>query len=141
MKYDLSRFVEAQASDYPNALREIQKGRKKSHWMWFVFPQLRGLGHSSTAQYYGLSGLEEARQYLEHLLLGPRLLEITGAALRHPDNTPLHIFGHPDNLKFHSSITLFAQPEGAPGIFKEALNVFFKGIPDEATLRLLAKGE
>lgn len=139
MKFDLSRFVEAQASDYPNALREIQKGRKRSHWMWYIFPQLKGLGHSSTAQYYGLSGLEEARQYLEHPLLGPRLLEITSAVLRHPDENPLQIFGHPDTLKFHSSITLFAQVAGAPGLFKEALDVFFKSTPDEATLQLLAK--
>lgn len=138
MKYDLSRFVKAQESDYDRALAEIRKGRKTSHWMWYFFPQLKGLGHSSTAQFYGLAGLGEAHDFLNHPVLGPRLVEITAAALGHPDKTPLQIFGHPDNLKFHSSITLFARIAGAPGVFQEALNVFFNGQPDEATLRLLA---
>ncbi len=121
MKYDLSRFLKAQETDYARALVEIQNGRKQSHWMWFIFPQLKGLGHSSTSQFYGIEGPGEAAAYLAHPVLGKRLVEITRAALQHREKTPLQIFGHPDNLKFHSCMALFASVPNAPDVFREGI--------------------
>lgn len=137
MKHDLARFLKAQETDYAQALIEIQHGHKRSHWMWYVFPQLKGLGHSGTARFYGLSGKSEAGAYLTHPVLGPRLIQITEAALAHADKTPLQIFGHPDNMKFHSCMTLFAQLPDAPPVFRNALDTFFSGKEDAGTLRLL----
>ncbi len=137
MKHDLSRFLKAQEDDYDRALSEIRAGRKCSHWMWYIFPQLKGLGHSGTAQFYGISGKAEAEAYLAHPVLGPRLVQITEAALQHTGKTPLQILGHPDNLKFHSCMTLFAQLPEAPSAFRNALDAFFSGGEDAATLRLL----
>ena len=110
--YDLKRFVDAQARVYEIALDEIDNGRKRSHWMWFIFPQLRGLGRSSTAQIYGIGSLDEARAYLAHPLLGPRLRECAEAALEHSGKPLIDIFGSPDDLKFRSSMTLFAHAAG-----------------------------
>lgn len=138
MPYDLSRFLKAQETDYTRALAEIRKGRKASHWMWYIFPQIKGLGHSGTAQFYGLAGLGEAAEYLAHPVLGPRLVEITEAAVQHSGKTPLQIFGYPDNLKFHSCMTLFAQAPCASPVFRKALDLFFEGKEDAGTLRLLA---
>ncbi len=106
-EFNLDRFVEAQAPVYAQALAELRSGRKQSHWMWFVFPQLRGLGRSATAQHYGISSAAEARSYLDHQLLGPRLIECTEAVLAHRDQQAEAIFGPVDAMKFRSSMTLF----------------------------------
>jgi len=138
--YDLKRFVDAQARVYEIALDEIENGRKRSHWMWFVFPQLRGLGRSSTAQIYGLGSLDEARAYLAHPLLGPRLRECTEAALEHSGKPLVDIFGSPDDLKFRSSMTLFAHAAGPDEpLFQAALQHLCGGKPDQATLTLLGE--
>jgi len=135
----LNRFVDAQKELYPQALRELQAGQKRSHWMWFIFPQLMGLGRSPTARYFALKSLEEARAYLAHAVLGERLRAVTGAVLAHSDRSLVEIFGQPDDMKFRSSMTLFveAAEPGAGTLFRTALEVFCNGEPDRATLRLL----
>lgn len=136
--FDLTRFVEAQAGAYAAALAELQAGTKRSHWMWFVFPQLRGLGSSAMARRYGLTGLDEARAYLEHPLLGPRLLTCTQAVLQHSQRSLREIFGSPDDLKYRSSMTLFAAAAGEePSLFRQALAVHCGGEADVRTLALL----
>lgn len=136
--FDLQRFVEAQASTYRDALTEITAGAKRSHWMWFVFPQLKGLGRSSTAQHYGLISLNEARAYLEHPILGQRLHEITLAARDAPATSLNALFGSPDDLKFKSSMTLFEKAADYPNsIFAQALDRWCGGERDRATLNLL----
>lgn len=128
--------MDAQARVWPGPLEEIVAGQKRSHWMWFVFPQLRGLGQSAMAQRYGLADLEEARAYLAHPVLGPRLIEITRAMLRHADKTPEAVLGPVDAMKLRSCLTLFeAAGEGA--LFGEGLRVFYEGRPCEATLRMI----
>jgi uncharacterized protein (DUF1810 family) len=138
-EFGLSRFVEAQAPVYAEALAELKRGRKESHWMWFVFPQLAGLGRSPMAQHYAIGSLAEARAYLGHPLLGPRLIECTEAIVAHRDLTAEAIFGPVDAMKLRSSLTLF-QVAGAPEPFEEALHLFFGGARDAATLELLARG-
>ncbi|WP_434775613.1 DUF1810 domain-containing protein [Pseudomonas oryzihabitans] len=135
--HDLQRFVDAQATTYATALAEIRAGRKRSHWMWFIFPQIQGLGRSETAQHYAIASRDEASAYLAHPVLGPRLREITTAALEHPGLSATALFGQPDDLKFHSSLTLFAAVAEDPEPFREALKTFFAGQPDEATLTRL----
>ena len=138
--YDLERFTAAQATTYDTALAELKSGRKRSHWMWFVFPQMRGLGHSPTAQFYGISGLEEARAYLAHPLLGRRLEEATRAVLAIAGRTLHEIFGTPDDMKFDSSMTLFDLASDTPdNVYREALTQFCGGKRDQATLALLDK--
>ncbi len=134
---DLERFVRAQAPVIEQVRRELAAGAKRSHWMWFVFPQLRGLGRSATAQHYGLADREEARRYLDHPVLGPRLLACTALAMGAAHRSAAQLFGAPDDLKFRSCMTLFAAIEGAPVCFDAALTRFFDGVPDEATLRRL----
>lgn len=137
---DLERFVEAQRETHAQALRELQGGLKRSHWMWFIFPQLAGLGRSPTAQRFALRSLDEARAYLAHPILGERLRTVTRAVLAHPDRSLLEIFGQPDDMKFRSSMTLFAaaaDPDDA-AIFREALDVFCGGEPDPVTVQRLA---
>jgi uncharacterized protein (DUF1810 family) len=137
---DLERFVEAQRETQAQALRELQGGLKRSHWMWFIFPQLEGLGRSPIAQRFALRSLHEARAYLAHPILGERLRTVTRAVLAHPDRSLLEIFGQPDDMKFRSSMTLFAaaaDPEDA-AIFREALDVFCGGEPDPVTVQRLA---
>ncbi|MBU0736917.1 MAG: DUF1810 domain-containing protein [Alphaproteobacteria bacterium] len=137
---DLERFVKAQRETYAQALRELQGGLKRSHWMWFIFPQLEGLGRSPTAQRFALRSLDEARAYLAHAILGERLRTVTRALLAHQDRSLLEIFGQPDDMKFRSSMTLFAaaaDPEDT-AIFREALDVFCGGEPDAITLQRLA---
>jgi len=137
--FNLQRFVDAQASTYEAALREITGGAKQSHWMWFVFPQLRGLGHSSTARFYGLSSLDEARAYLAHPVLGRRLSEITLAAIKAPASSLPDLFGAPDDMKFKSSMTLFEKAANAPdSVFAQALDHWCGGDRDSATLDLLS---
>ena len=137
MTHSLSRFVSAQSFTYAVALSEVRAGRKHTHWMWFVFPQLVGLGGSLMANRYGIVDMGEARAFLDHPVLGARLEEITAAVLVHRGMSAHGIFGSPDDLKFHSSMTLFALVSGEGSVFLEALEVFFSGERDGATLRLL----
>lgn len=136
--FDLERFVSAQAAVFDDALAELRAGRKRGHWMWFVFPQLRGLGISPTAQYFGLSGLAEARAYLAHPLLGERLQRCTQAVLAVEGQSLREIFGSPDNVKFASSMTLFAlaAPE-RPSLFDRAIERCCCGQQDARTIALL----
>ena len=136
--FELARFVEVQAPVYGQALAELSQGRKESHWMWFVFPQLAGLGRSETARFYGIVGEGEARAYLDHPLLGPRLVECTAAVIAHRGRAAEAIFGAVDAMKFRSSMTLFEALAAEPAPFAEALKLFYGGASDEATLRLLA---
>lgn len=136
--YDLARFVAAQQGTYPQALRELQAGRKQTHWMWFVFPQIAGLGRSSTAQRYAISGLDEAQAYLRHPELGERLRTCTAAVLTVPRRSAYEIFGPPDDVKFRSSMTLFRRADPAIPEFAQALTVFFDGKEDPSTLEQLS---
>jgi uncharacterized protein (DUF1810 family) len=137
--FDLNRFVTAQAPVYETALGELRAGRKRSHWMWFIFPQLRGLGHSATAQLYGLASLDEARAYLAHPVLEPRLTLCTEAVLAIEGRGLNAIFGSPDDFKFHSSMTLFARVAAdTESPFIKALDRYCEGRMDERTLALLA---
>jgi uncharacterized protein (DUF1810 family) len=133
----LDRFVAAQAGTYAQALAELKAGRKQSHWMWFVFPQLAGLGRSPTAIFYAIASLAEARFYLAHSLLGPRLLACTAAVLAHRVRSVEAIFGVVDAMKLKSSMTLFEQAAEDPGPFAAVLDAFFDGARDAATLDLL----
>lgn len=136
--FQLSRFVTAQEDVYEDARREIRDGRKTSHWMWFIFPQFHGLGRSPMAQHYAIQSLAEARAYLEHPLLGPRLSACVRALLDVKGRSATQIFGSPDDLKLRSSLTLFARAAGSPpSIFDEALAAFFDGVPDARTLAIL----
>ena len=137
MPHDLERFVMAQDPILDQVRDELCHGAKRSHWMWFVFPQLRGLGHSSTARHYALASLEEARAYLRHPVLGPRLLECAALVLAVPDRSAHAIFGSPDDLKFRSSMTLFAEAAPDEPAFRGALDRYFDGEPDPRTLALL----
>ena len=132
----VERFLQPQERTYSAALREIQNGRKVSHWMWYIFPQLRGLGQSSESWYYGIADLEEAKAYLEHPVLGWRLREITQAALALCETDAMQVFGWPDCMKFHSCMTLFALVCG-DDLFKKALTRYFDGVEDMATKNLL----
>jgi uncharacterized protein (DUF1810 family) len=134
--FDLGRFVEAQDRVYPTALGELRAGAKRSHWIWFIFPQLRGLGHSTTAHEFGISSTAEARAYLDHPVLGPRLRDCAATLLAHAGRTAHEIFGYPDDLKVRSSMTLFAQAGGDP-VFGAVLDAFYDGKHDPATLELL----
>lgn len=136
----LQRFLDAQEPAWSDALAEVRGGRKRSHWMWFVFPQLAGLGSSSMARHYAIRDLAEAREYLAHPVLGARLREIMAAAAAVPGRSALEVFGSPDDLKLHSSATLFSlvSPAGSP--FHQVLERYFGGEPDPATLRLLGFG-
>ena len=135
--YNLERFIEAQAGTYDDALAEITAGRKRSHWMWFIYPQLKGLGHSELANFYGIAGIEEARAYLAHPMLGVRLTEICHALLALPTDDTVAIFGHTDSMKLRSSMTLFAQAKQANPVFQSVLNKFYNGEADAATLQLM----
>ena len=136
--FDLQRFVTAQAPVFASALEELKKGRKRTHWMWFLFPQLRGLGSSSMATFYGIGSLEEARAYLAHPLLGPRLVLCTETVLAVKGKSLREIFGSPDDMKFGSSMTLFARASDDDGVvFRRALDLYCRGRPDDRTLALL----
>lgn len=137
MNNNLERFVTAQERDYDTALSEIRAGRKHSHWMWYIFPQLDGLGKSEMAKRYGISDLTEATLYLGHPVLGPRLVEISKALLKLPERSATAIMGVPDDSKLRSSMTLFASVPEADPVFNAVLMKFFEGQRDEATLKLL----
>lgn len=134
---NLDRFVEAQAPVYPRALAELTAGRKQSHWMWFVFPQLSGLGRSPMAQHYAIHSLDEARSYLAHPLLGARLAECTKAVMEVEGRSAHEIFDTPDDLKFHSSMTLFAHAAPDETLFRAALDKYFDSAEDLLTLEKL----
>jgi len=138
--FNLDRFVHAQEGDYARALAEIRRGRKASHWMWYVFPQLAGLGRSSMSQLYAIGSAEEAAAYLKHPLLGPRLHEIAGAVMAVDGRSAHDIFGAPDDLKLQSSATLFAAVSPDGSVFHQLIARYFGGTPDETTLQLLRGG-
>jgi uncharacterized protein (DUF1810 family) len=135
--HDLQRFVAAQSLVYERVRSELETGRKSSHWMWFIFPQIGGLGHSEQARRFAISSLEEARAYLKHPILGPRLAECTRLVNQVEGRPITRILGYPDDLKFRSSMTLFAQATPDNQIFNEALRKYFGGEPDRATLERL----
>jgi uncharacterized protein (DUF1810 family) len=135
--YNLRRFVEAQAPVYAEVRAELSRGRKTGHWMWFIFPQIRGLGSSETAQYFALSSLGEAKEYSDHPVLGPRLRECAGLMLQIENQSLDQILGYPDNLKFHSSMTLFARAAEDDTVFFESLKKYFGGKLDPQTLSRL----
>lgn len=137
MKADLSRFTAAHESHYVQALREIENGRKTSHWMWYIFPQIAGLGSSSTAAYYAIRDLEEAKAFLADAYLGGNLREICRALLKLEENNPSRIFGWPDDLKLRSSMTLFSCAGDGESLFDDVLDKFYGGEKDELTLNLL----
>lgn len=137
--YKLEHFSAAQDGIYQQVVSELSAGRKRSHWMWFIFPQLAGLGFSAMAQRYAVSGLAEARAYLAHPVLGARLRECSALVLAVQGATVHGIFGAPDNMKFHSSMTLFAQAAPDEALFRACLDKYFGGVPDQATLDLLHK--
>jgi uncharacterized protein (DUF1810 family) len=135
--FDLGRFVDAQADLYDTVLAELRAGRKRSHWMWFVFPQLRGLGRSPTAVRFSIASLDEARAYLAHEVLGPRLRECARLVVAIQGRTAEEIFGWPDDMKLRSSMTLFARAADDNGDFVAVLDTFYGGAEDPATLALL----
>ena len=136
--FDLDRFVEAQEGVYAQVLAELRRGRKESHWIWFIFPQLRGLGVSAMSQTYGLAGLEEARAFAAHPVLGPRLRECCALLLQAPGNDALAILGSPDDLKFRSCVTLFGLAAPEEPLFAQCLRKFYGGTPDLRTVELCA---
>jgi uncharacterized protein (DUF1810 family) len=136
---NLQRFLDAQARDYAQALAEITSGRKRSHWMWYIFPQVRGLGFSSTSQHYAIGDLAEAAAYLKHPVLGKRLVEISTALLGLAGSDANRVFGSPDDLKLKSSMTLFAAVPGADTVFGQVLAKYFGGVRDGKTLHLLGQ--
>ncbi len=137
--YDLDRFVQAQKGDYARALSEIGSGRKRSHWMWYIFPQYEGLGFSPTSQRYAIKSVKEAEAYLEHPVLGPRLAECAAAALVVEGRSASEIFGSPDDMKLRSSATLFAHISPPGSVFARLLERFFHGQPDQKTLDLIGQ--
>lgn len=135
--FDLQRFVKAQDPVFDEVCAELHGGRKRSHWMWFIFPQLSGLGHSGTARKFAISSRQEADAYLQHSALGPRLMLCTQLVNAVEGLSIEQIFGYPDDLKFHSSMTLFAATAADAGTFNEALRKYFSGKPDVKTLAML----
>jgi len=135
--YNLQRFVEAQRPIFEQVLSELREGRKQSHWMWFVFPQITGLGRSETARFYAITGIEEARAYLDHPLLGPRLEQCAKIIEPQLQRTARQIFGSPDDLKLQSSMTLFASAAPQRKIFQAVLDTFYDGAHDPLTLEKL----
>ena len=133
----LQRFLDAQATAYPTALAEIKAGRKRSHWMWYIFPQIQGLGYSEISRHYAIRDAAEAAAYLAQPVLGPRLREIAGELLKLGGHDAGRIFGSPDDLKLHSSMTLFAAVPGTDPVFRAVLDKFFGGVPDAQTQRRL----
>lgn len=133
----LDRFLDAQRGDYAAALAEVRRGRKTSHWMWYIFPQIAGLGQSSTARYYSIRDLEEAREYYAHPVLGQRLREISGALLELRGSDPVAVFGGIDSMKLKSSMTLFAVAAPDDPLFQQVLDKYYGGEQDVLTLRIL----
>ncbi len=135
--HGLNRFTQAQENIYDHALSELSSGQKRSHWMWFIFPQIDGLGHSETAKHFAIKSLAEARQYFNHPVLGPRLLECTEAVLAVEGRSVSTILGYPDDLKLKSSMTLFSQVTTPESVFNQVLEKYFDGKQDAKTLEIL----
>ena len=138
-EYNLQRFIEAQNRVYAAVLDELGAGEKRSHWMWYIFPQIKGLGHSAMAQQFAITSREEAKVYLEHPVLGSRLRECTRLVMNVEGRSAEQIFCYPDNLKFRSCMTLFMDATTGNNIFQEALRKYFEGQPDESTLDILKR--
>jgi uncharacterized protein (DUF1810 family) len=136
--FNIDRFLQAQETSYAAARSELQSGRKRSHWMWYMFPQVIGLGSSATSITYAIRSMEEAAAFLRHPVLGARLIELTTIVLTHKDKSIRDIFGSPDDLKFRSCMTLFSKVKGADPIFSQALEVFFHGIGDAETMNIIS---
>jgi uncharacterized protein (DUF1810 family) len=139
-KSGLERYVKAQETDYDTALSEIRAGRKRTHWMWYIFPQVDGLGFSKTSRYYAVKGIAEAEDYFRHPLLGQRLIQISNELLHLDTSDATAIFGSPDDLKLKSCMTLFALVPQTDPVFASVLSKFFGGRMDELTVRLIATG-
>ena len=137
--FDLCRFTSAQEGIYDSVLAELRSGHKRTHWMWYIFPQIDGLGHSTTSKHYAIKSISEARQYLNHPVLGTRLLKCAEAVLTIEGRSVSEIFGYPDDLKFKSSMTLFAHVADPRSVFVRILDKYFDGKQDIKTLRLLEK--
>ena len=137
MKDGLERFVSVQVKSYDTALQEIRAGRKRSHWMWYIFPQIAGLGHSQTARYYAIKDMDEARAYMKNETLRKNLIEISQALLKIPSSDPGEVMGWPDDMKLKSSMTLFALAAPEYKVFQEVLDKFFHGEKDGNTIRIL----
>ena len=135
--FDVRRFVDAQATTYALALAEIRRGHKRNHWMWFIFPQVAGLGSRPTAKRFAIKSIDEARQYRQHPMLGPRLLECAEAVLAIEGRAIAHVFGYPDTLKLKSSMTLFAQVAAPDSVFARVREKYFNGQMDGATLHIV----
>ncbi|QJD95806.1 DUF1810 domain-containing protein [Mucilaginibacter robiniae] len=135
----LQRFIDAQKSDYDTALAEVKQGHKRSHWMWYIFPQIQGLGFSEASRYYGIKDINEAEAYYKNPVLGSRLVQICEELLKLPSSSAHQILGSPDDLKLRSCITLFAALPDASSVFKELLRKFFSGQPDAQTLKIIGK--
>ena len=135
--FDFARFVAAQEATYDRALAEIRSGQKRGHWMWYIYPQLRGLGHSPTSWQFGIAGADEAHAYLMHETLGPRLVAICNATLEVERRSATDIFGRPDDMKLRSCSTLFGYVSNADSVFERILQRYFNGEPDRRTLSLL----
>jgi uncharacterized protein (DUF1810 family) len=133
----MKRFLEAQEKNYEAALSEIRDGRKRSHWMWYVFPQIQGLGFSETAKYYAIKDLNEAALFLAHPVLGSRLIQIANTLLELDVNNATKVFGSPDDMKLKSSMTLFASLKETDPVFQKVLDKFFNGLKDEKTVQFL----
>lgn len=137
MENNLNRFIEAQEKDFEKALAEVSSGRKKSHWMWYIFPQIKGLGFSSMSKFFALEDLYEAESYLQHPVLGHRLREISNALLKLDTNDANKVMGSPDDFKLRSSMTIFSEVPSADPVFSKVLEKFFNGKKDDTTLEIL----
>lgn len=135
----LERFIKAQTASYADALAEIKNGKKRTHWMWFIFPQIQGLGNSEFARYYAIQNISEAEEYLKHPILGKRLMEISSALLKLPGNDAYTIFGSPDDMKLHSSMTLFSLASNTHPVFEDVLQKFYDGVKDPKTLQITSR--
>ena len=139
LRMDLKRFVSAQSRDYETALAEIRAGRKASHWMWYIFPQVEGLGYSATAQYYALPDLAAAEEYYRHPVLGAHLIEISNALLELDSDNATQVLGYPDDLKLRSSMTLFMLAVPDEPVFRRVLEKYYHGEPDERTVEIVKR--
>jgi uncharacterized protein (DUF1810 family) len=138
-QYNLNRFIEAQMTTYEGAMLELTRGRKESHWVWYIFPQIEGLGRSDTAKLYSIKSLEEGRAYLEHPLLGPRLIEACEMLLSLKDASMDEVMGFPDDLKLLSSMTLFETLSDSNSIFTKIIEIYFEDVRDDASLKILQR--
>jgi uncharacterized protein (DUF1810 family) len=136
-KKDLTRFMEAQERDYQTAFAEVKRGKKRSHWMWYIFPQIEGLGFSEISQFYAIKDIQEAESYLKHPVLGSRLIRICKELLKQEGSDANMIFGSPDDMKLRSCMTLFASLENTDEVFQAVLNKYFQGTKDEKTLSII----